>query len=413
MATESPVERLSEEATCPVCLDYFTAPVTLECGHNFCQACLSRCWEERNTAASCPQCRDTVQNKHLQPNRQLANIVEIAKRLILQAGKGTEGSGVCGEHQETLKLLCEEDPIYVVYDRSRARGAHAVVPIQEAAQAYKKQTETQRQKIMGEFQHLQQFLEEHERLLLAQMKKLEEKLDASSTLSRCEQEQFQQPEEISPELGDQVSGFCQITLALSETLREFKDTLPSALERARGRSLRAFRHANVTLDPDTANPQLFLSENRKCVTWGDTEQQLSDIPERYDCRACVLGCEGFTVGRHCWEVESWGEPYWAVGVARDSISRKGWTSLSPEGGIWAVELWGGEFLALTNPQTHLPLTRAPRRIQVCLDCDRGQVAFVDADAKTLIFTFLPGSLPGERLRPWFWVWLGSQLRLSP
>uniref|UniRef100_A0A8C3P858 Zinc finger protein RFP n=1 Tax=Chrysemys picta bellii TaxID=8478 RepID=A0A8C3P858_CHRPI len=167
----SPQRDLQEEATCPVCLEYFTEPVTLECGHNFCRACINQCWEGSNTAASCPQCRETVQQKNLRRNRQLANVVEIAKRLSLQAAKGTGRDGVCGDHQETLKLFCEEDqtPICVICRESRAHHAHTVIPIQEA-----KQSEIGRQKIVSEFQQLRQFLEEQERLLLAQLEKLHE-----------------------------------------------------------------------------------------------------------------------------------------------------------------------------------------------------------------------------------------------
>ncbi|XP_030399641.1 zinc finger protein RFP-like isoform X2 [Gopherus evgoodei] len=452
MAAESPVESLQGEVTCPVCLDYFTEPVTLECGHNFCRACISQCWEGSDTAASCPQCRETVQQRNLRPNRQLANVVEIAKRLSLQAAKGAGGDGVCGEHQEALKLFCEEDqtPICVVCDRSRAHRAHRVVPIQEAAQEYKKQTQTERQKIVSEFQQLQQFLEEQERLLLAQLEKLDEEIvriqneniskfseqishlselisemegkcqkpaseflqDVKSTLSRCEKRKFQQPEEISPELEEQVSGFSQKAIALLETLRKFKDTLPSALETKRGGSLGTFRQVNVTLDPDTAHPELVLSEDRKCATWGDTRQRLPKNPERFDTERCVLGCEGFTSGRHCWEVEVGAGQYWAVGVASVSVRRKGEISRSPEGGIWAVECWRDQFWAFTSPVTPLPLSRVPSRIRVCLDCDRGQVTFIDAGDEAPIFTFPPGSVPGERIRPWFWVG-GSQLRLCP
>uniref|UniRef100_A0A452H9P3 Tripartite motif containing 10 n=1 Tax=Gopherus agassizii TaxID=38772 RepID=A0A452H9P3_9SAUR len=465
MAAESPLESLQEEARCPVCLEYFTEPVTLECGHNFCRACISQCREGSDTAASCPQCRETVQQRNLRPNRQLANVVELVKRLSLQAAKGAGGDGVCGEHQEALKLFCEEDqtPICVVCDRSRAHRAHRVLPIQEAAQEYKeriqahlktlreerekllglkvtgerntqeflKQTQTERQKVVSEFQQLQQFLEEQERLLLAHLEKLDEEIvriqneniskfseqishlselisemegkcqkPASEFLQvrldekcRCEKRKFQQPEEISPELEEQVSGFSQKAIALLETLRKFK--------------------VNVTLDPDTAHPELVLSEDRKCATWGDTRQRLPKNPERFDTERCVLGCEGFTSGRHCWEVEVGAGQYWAVGVASVSVRRKGEISRSPEGWIWAVECWGGQFRALTSPVTLLPLSRAPSRIRVCLDCDRGQVTFIGAGDEAPIFTLPPGSVPGERIRPWLRVWWGSQLRLCP
>ncbi|CAM4655962.1 zinc finger protein RFP-like isoform X3 [Caretta caretta] len=480
MAAESPVESLQEEATCPVCLEYFTHPVTLECGHNFCRTCIAQCWEGPDTAASCPQCRETVQQRNLRPNRPLANVVEIAKRLSFQTAKGAGGGRVCGEHQEALKLFCEEDqtPICVVCDRSRAHRAHTVVPVQEAAQEYKekiqahlktlreerekllglkvtgeeksreylKQTETERQKIVSAFQQLRQFLEEQERLLLAQLEELHKEIvktqnenitklsegishlselisemegkcqkpaseflqDVKSTLSRCEKGKFQEPEEISPELEEQVSDFSQKTLVLMETLRKFKDTLPSALE-----SLGAHRQANVTLDPDTAHPQLVLSEDGKSVRWADTRQRLPDTPERFDTVFCVLGCEGFTAGRHCWEVEVGGGRFWAVGVARESVGRKGGISRSPEGGIWAVERWEDQFRALSSPVTPLPRSRAPSRIRVCLDCGRGQVTFIDAGDEAPIFTFPPGSVPGERIRPWLGVGPGSRLRLRP
>nr|XP_006118330.1 zinc finger protein RFP-like isoform X2 [Pelodiscus sinensis] len=483
MAAASPVKSLQEEATCPLCLEYFRDPVITACGHNFCRVCLRRCWEGPGPAPSCPQCRASVQQGPLRPNRQLANMVELVKQLSLQAVKGACKGGVCQEHQEVLKLFCEEDqaPICVVCDRSRAHRAHTVLPIAEAAQEYKgkcqahlktlreerekllgwkataegksqeylKQTQAERQKIVAEFQQLRQFLEEQERLLLAQLKKLDEEIgrlqtdtvrklsaqishlseqigelegtcqkpaseflqDMRSTLSRCETGPFQPPEEISPELGERVRGFSQKTTVLSETLRQFADTLPSALERARGKSLGAFRQATVTLDPDTAHPNLVLSEDRKRVRQADTAQTLPDNLERFDSVSCVLGCEEFTSGRHCWEAEV-GER-WAVGVARESVSRKGGISLSPKSGIWAVQRWEGQFLALTGRGTLLPRGRIPSRIRVCLDCDQGQVTFIDAGDEAPIFTFPPGSFPGERVSPWFWVGAGSGLRLCP
>ncbi|XP_050777202.1 zinc finger protein RFP-like isoform X2 [Gopherus flavomarginatus] len=478
MAAENPMESLQKEATCPVCLEYFTEPVSLECGHNFCRACISQCWEGSDTDMSCPQCSETVQQRNLRPNRQLANIVEIAKRLSLQAAKGTGGDGVCEEHQETLKLFCEEDqsPICVICRESRAHRAHTVVPIQEAAQEYKeriqaqlktlrdekgkllglkvtvegksqvylKQTQTERQKIVSEFHELRQFLEEQERFLLAQLEKLDEEIvriqnenDVRSTLRRCEKRKFEQPEVISPELEEPVSGFSQKTIELLEALRNFKDTLPSALERKRGEPLRAHRRTgaansefrkgvlqvkeeqiqhlwvDVTLDPDTAHAILILSEDRKSVRWGDTGQRRPNNLERFNCDPCVLGCEGFTSGRHCWEVEVGDGGGWSVGVAKESVARKGGISHSPEGGIWAVWRWWGQVQALTSPVTPLPLSRVPSRIRVCLDCDRGQVTFIDAGDEAPIFTFPPGSIPGERIRPWLWVGMGSRLSLCP
>ncbi|NWJ11796.1 TRI15 protein, partial [Crypturellus undulatus] len=63
--------------------------------------------------------------------------------------------------------------------------------------------------------------------------------------------------------------------------------------------------------------------------------------------------------------------------------------------------------ALTAPPTPLALPRVPRRIRVSLDYEWGEVAFWDAESRAPIFTFPPAAFAGERLRPWFWLELGS------
>ncbi|XP_006035929.2 zinc finger protein RFP-like isoform X1 [Alligator sinensis] len=310
MAADNPVGNLQDEVTCSVCLDFFRDPVMIVgCGHNFCRACITQCWEGTKMDVTCPQCRQTFPQRNLNPNRQLANVVEIAKRLRVQKAEGAEGQRVCGEHQEALKLFCQDDetPICVVCDRSRVHRTHNVVPVEEAAEEYKeklsaclktlrerrenllrlkqagerktqeylKRAGAERQKIVSEFQQSHRFLQEQEQLLLAQLGKLEKKVenmqkekviklseeishlnkliskmeakcqqpaseflqDIRKTLSRCEEGEIPRLVPISPELERRLRDFCQTTCALTETVRKFKDTLPSALEkRSRGPS---------------------------------------------------------------------------------------------------------------------------------------------------------------------------------
>uniref|UniRef100_A0A674JCV9 B30.2/SPRY domain-containing protein n=1 Tax=Terrapene triunguis TaxID=2587831 RepID=A0A674JCV9_9SAUR len=117
---------------------------------------------------------------------------------------------------------------------------------------------------------------------------------------------------------------------------------------------------DVILDPDTAHPNLVLSEDRKRVRHGDTRQDLPDNPERFDCCHCVLGAEGFTGGRRYWEVEVGDMTDWMLGVCRESVSRKGWVILTTENGYWAMWLWDGEYKVLTSPRTSLPMSVRPR-----------------------------------------------------
>ncbi|XP_039373359.1 stonustoxin subunit alpha-like [Mauremys reevesii] len=177
--------------------------------------------------------------------------------------------------------------------------------------------------------------------------------------------------------------------------------------------------ANLTLDPDTAHPELVLSEDLKTVSRGHKKRSLPDNPERFDYSYCVLGSEGFTSGKHSWEVKVEGGPagLWAVGVARESVQRKGEVGFTPEEGVWmGVRQWDGvhDYRAHTKPITPLSLRRDPRRIRVSLDYEGGLVAFSYADNLAPIFTFPRASFNGEKIFPFFWVLnTGFHLTLLP
>uniref|UniRef100_A0A493T6G4 B30.2/SPRY domain-containing protein n=1 Tax=Anas platyrhynchos platyrhynchos TaxID=8840 RepID=A0A493T6G4_ANAPP len=163
----------------------------------------------------------------------------------------------------------------------------------------------------------------------------------------------------------------------------------------------------VTLDPDTAHPQLVVSPDNKSVRRQTEPQQVPDTLRRFDSWCCVLGREDFREGRHCWLVEVEGEQikdsWWAVGVARASVERKGWIDASPKEGIWAVRYYERQLMPLTWPNTRLSLSPVPTRIWVCLDCTQQQVSFINADNGVQIFTFTAASFNGESIRPWFWL----------
>ncbi|XP_039358222.1 E3 ubiquitin-protein ligase TRIM39-like [Mauremys reevesii] len=374
----------------------------------------------------------------------------MVKRLSLQAAKGAGEERVCGEHQETLKLFCEEDQtsVCVVCHLSRAHRDHRVVPIKEAAQEYKVKlqgalaplrkeleealalmsaeeeeiTEWQgkvknrREMIAGEFNKLHTLLREEEQLLLQSLEEeeretlqrlqenvtklsqqssslqqliteIEEKCQqpvvellkaVKSTLSRSENVKLQEPEAVSTDL----KNVYKISLDMREALQRFG--------------------VDVTLDPDTAHPDLVLSEDCKRVRHGDKRQDLPNNAERFDRYFVVLGAEGFTGGRRYWEVEVGDKTGWDLGVCRESVERKGESTLTPRNGFWVVGLCDEGYEAGTSPLTPLPVSVRPSRVGIFLNYEAGEVSFYNVTDRSHLFTFT-GTFSGK-LRPYFCPW---------
>uniref|UniRef100_A0A8C8SLM0 Butyrophilin subfamily 1 member A1 n=1 Tax=Pelusios castaneus TaxID=367368 RepID=A0A8C8SLM0_9SAUR len=159
---------------------------------------------------------------------------------------------------------------------------------------------------------------------------------------------------------------------------------------------------DVTLDPDTAYPELLLSEDQKRVRHGDKCQDLPNTPERFDYRPCVLGAERFSGGRRYWEVEVGDKTRWTLGVCRESVSRKGKDTLTSGNGYWAVWLRNGEYKACTSywAPTPLPVSVRPSRVGIFLDYEAGEVSFYNVTDGSHLFTFTD-TFSGT-LRPYFY-----------
>ncbi|XP_037623313.1 E3 ubiquitin-protein ligase TRIM39-like [Sebastes umbrosus] len=183
---------------------------------------------------------------------------------------------------------------------------------------------------------------------------------------------------------------------LEETLsKQMKKLFEAELKRVQQSAV------DVTLDPDTAHPELILSDDGKQVKHGDVKKNLPDNPERFDYCACVLAKQSFSSGRFYYEVQVKGKSKWTLGVARESINRKGNITASPQNGYWLIWLRNeNEYKAFADPSVHLSLKSQPEKVGVFVDYEEGLVSFYDVDAAALIYSFTGCSFT-EKLFPYF------------
>ena len=155
---------------------------------------------------------------------------------------------------------------------------------------------------------------------------------------------------------------------------------------------------DVTLDADTANSFLQLSEDRKQVCCVERRQKVPEAAGRFERAACVLGSEGFCV-RFYFQVEVSGKTSWDVGVARDSVTRRGKVKASPETGYWTVALRnGGRLVAKETNPIPLAVGAGLRKVGVFVDYPRGVVSFYDVTNMSHLYSFTGQRFTGK-LRP--------------
>ncbi|XP_058871747.1 E3 ubiquitin-protein ligase TRIM39-like isoform X1 [Acipenser ruthenus] len=508
MATATSPE---EKFSCSVCLDLFTEPATIPCGHSFCLDCIGSYWDlsDQTGVYSCPQCRETftprpvlrksnVLNElveelkktrrldskreppapapvsaelgdvpcdfcpseikrgavrscltcrgsyceaHLQPHYETAGL---KRHALVQPLRDLEQK-LCKQHQRLLELYCRTDQSCICMTCAlKDHQNHAAILAEEGRS--EKQNELRERQV-----EIENLIEE--RLIeLERLNQAVESLKLSAHKERAESEQvlselIRSIERIRTEVGELIGAKEKAAVSraneqreqleqeiqelrkkkaemeqLSETedhihfLQSFQSvctpptaqqlfdniddsfwTLREAVSRLKDdlegfwkvELMKATIAVDVTLDRDTAHSYLILSEDGKQVRCGDKPQPLPDNPKRFDKKSYVLGREGFTSGRHYWEVEVGEKIRWVLGVTRESSQRKGGITEKPQQGFWVI-WWNEEnnlFSAVRAPRTPLPLSPKPRKLGVYLDYEGGHLSFYNVETRSHIYTF--------------------------
>ncbi|XP_071369989.1 NACHT, LRR and PYD domains-containing protein 12-like [Centroberyx affinis] len=163
----------------------------------------------------------------------------------------------------------------------------------------------------------------------------------------------------------------------------------------------------LTLDPNTAHRNLFLSEDNRKVTRVREEQPYPDHPERFDSCPQLLCRNGLT-GCCYWEVEWEGCVH--IGVTYRGISRRGVGDDCLLGGnekSWSLICSGNSYLVChNNRETFIPPLSSSdsNRVAVYLDWPAGSLSFYRVSSDTLIHIHSFHSTFTEPLCPGFWIW---------
>ncbi|XP_051236787.1 E3 ubiquitin-protein ligase TRIM21-like [Dicentrarchus labrax] len=504
-----------DQFLCSICLDVFTDPVTIPCGHNFCKTCITEHWNI-NVQCQCPNCNKVFNRTELQVNTLISEMVaqfrqsaqqkassssseqqvskpgevpcdvctgtklkalksclvclasycethlephltasRLQRHQLINPVENLEGM-TCTKHDKLLELFCKTDQMCVcVLCTVSDHKNHDVVPLKEEyegkkieiqqmihkrrlkIQEIKRSVELSKEGADREiadgvqvFTALKEYVERSQAELIDTIKEKQRKTEkqAEGFIKELEQE-ISELKKRSSEVDQLLQSedhlhLLQSLLSLNaapttkdwtevssrppsyegtarRAVNQLEETLSKQMKKLTEIELKRVQQyaVDVTLDPDTAHPALSLSDDGKQVKNGRVRKNLPDNPERFDYCVRLLAKQSFSSGKLYYEVQVKGKTGWILGVARESINRKGMIQTSPQNGYWTIWLRNeNEYEALASPSVSLSLKSQPEKVGVFVDYEEGLVSFYDVDAAALIYSFTGCSFT-EKLYP--------------
>uniref|UniRef100_A0A8C5Q0U6 Uncharacterized protein n=1 Tax=Leptobrachium leishanense TaxID=445787 RepID=A0A8C5Q0U6_9ANUR len=476
---------LRDELTCSICLNIYTFPVTLTCGHSFCRTCIGDVMDTQETRGySCPECRDMFETKpDLKRNLRLNNIAEsfqsahqenkriaipctyssLCDKHLKKHSKSEEHDAACicvscrldGEHRghqvETLNEASEKKKetlrnILQKLTSQREEAEKRVQNLEELRRQVPEKAAGETKKVTALIRDIRKQLEALEKRVLSEISKQEEQV--SLRVSYLIRQLEIKKEELSRKMGD-IKELCDMADPLtvlqgresdradyceaeedterydimfhdfgdldvgliSETLHSGLTGIVTRISRRRqvpeasDMLLDVDTASDMLLDVDTASNDVSVSEDLKTVSWSEINQSRPETQERFQDYSEVLSSSSFSSGRHYWEVEGSGSGRWIVGMAYNSIERKGEQSLignnKKSWGLWR-NANNQYYVRHDNTQIRLPQTSSCHTLGIFLDYEAGRLSFYElCDPIRHLHTFTAAFT--EPLHAVFWV----------
>ncbi|KAM7319342.1 hypothetical protein ACRRTK_022454 [Alexandromys fortis] len=370
MASLKRASKLLEDVICPICIEILWNPVTIDCGHNFCLQCINQ----------------------VQIETELQDLGQKDKEIIKEKKDG-EG----------------------------------------AIQVFRAQVHLERLKILEEFKHVRQRLEEEERFLLSRLRWLEQegvkqieeyvtdtdgqlttlrnltrslknRLQAPSmellegikdTLGRGREFEFHNPIPVPLNLKKKMSEAKARHESIIESLKKLTDNLNTEGKEDKSTFLNSLNKKDMenlpmTLDSTSADPNLTFSQDLKKASLDLVDNTMNTEAKHRQLYSfhCVRGSPGLSSGCGVWEVEIQGPP--------DRVGIVGVVAELPQGSqiqnsepccLWALRVSSSDCQPITNCSIQENLPICLKKVGVYVDYDRGDIVFYDAITKKHIYTF--------------------------
>ncbi|KAF4096147.1 tripartite motif-containing protein 16-like [Onychostoma macrolepis] len=233
----------------------------------------------------------------------------------------------------------------------------------------------------------------------------DEPITISSLLS------FSHVEKSVSELKEKLEDFCKEEIEQISGRVTYSDIIPLKEAKTRPEFLQYRRF--LTLDPNTVNKHIRLSERNRAAAVTDSDQPYPEHPDRFDEHPQVL-CRESVCGRCYWEIECSGDDGVEISVSYKSISRKGdgvECVFGSNNQSWSLICTPSRYSFYhNNIETDLSVEPISRRIGVFVDHRAGTLSFYSvSDTMSLIHTVQTTFT--QPLYPGFYVYTASSVKL--
>ncbi|ROL49860.1 Stonustoxin subunit alpha [Anabarilius grahami] len=210
--------------------------------------------------------------------------------------------------------------------------------------------------------------------------------------------------------GLKLPGERRVTTGVST--RSLLPAVKTAFQRSKAH--RTGHSHQLTLDLNTVNEYLRLSERNRVISYTRKVQPYPDHPDRFDYWEQVL-CRDSVCGRCYWEIEWSGLFGVFVSLSYKRIRRKGWGDecwFGYNDQCWSLFCSSSSYSFRHHKiETKLPVESTSRRIGVYVDHSAGFLFFYSISGDTMILIHTVQTTFTQPLYPGFKIYRGSSVKL--